>query len=39
MGCLGKEIFPCYNDFTVQPGLAMTVKEMGLLWQRGSPCC
>jgi hypothetical protein len=25
---LNKEIFPCYNAITVQPGTAMTVKEM-----------
>lgn len=34
-GYLNKEIFPWYTVFTVQPGTAMTVKEMGLPWKHG----
>jgi hypothetical protein len=42
-GYLNKEILPdatrrpCYGSLTVQPGTAMTVKEMGPASLRGGP--
>ena len=36
-GYLYKEILTWYDDGTVQPGKAMTVKEMGSPWKHGEP--